>query len=227
MTVDEKIRRAEEIYLKRQMQNEKNSYATVRVNNNKETKTYGNKAIKKMIIQLIVCFFIYMIYYFVQNSNYIFSEDLINKTKEILSYNIDFNQYYNQFTSWLNDDNQESSGGQEEADKTDGVDETESVENELNVIEINNIAFRLGTEAAYLEAKIRDANIGGANEGLDVIGEDSDYFRIDISTIDTSNLSQMEIDAIDIKNAVSMIKPLEGTITSRYGYRNPTTRECT
>jgi hypothetical protein len=33
----------------------------------------------------------------------------------------------------------------------------------------------------------------------------------------------MEIDAMDIKNSVSMIKPLDGVITSRFGIRNPTT----
>jgi len=39
---------------------------------------------------------------------------------------------------------------------------------------------------------------------------------------DISNLSQMEIDAREIIENYSMYLPLRGTITSRFGYRNPT-----
>ena len=40
---------------------------------------------------------------------------------------------------------------------------------------------------------------------------------------DTSNLSQMEKDAKYIKENFSLIKPVTGEITSRFGLRNPTT----
>ena len=39
---------------------------------------------------------------------------------------------------------------------------------------------------------------------------------------ESSSLSQMEIDAQYIKANCSIIKPLEGEITSRFGMRNPT-----
>ena len=52
-------------------------------------------------------------------------------------------------------------------------------------------------------------NIGGANE--------------DKQAEETQNLSQMEIDANNIKGTYNLIKPLEGTITSRFGQRDPTT----
>lgn len=52
-------------------------------------------------------------------------------------------------------------------------------------------------------------NIGGANEEKQVE--------------EVQNLSQMEIDANNIKGTYNLIKPLEGTITSRFGQREPTT----
>ena len=52
-------------------------------------------------------------------------------------------------------------------------------------------------------------NIGGANE--------------DKQAEEVQNLSQMEIDANNIKGTYNLIKPLEGTITSRFGQRDPTT----
>lgn len=52
-------------------------------------------------------------------------------------------------------------------------------------------------------------NIGGANE--------------DKAVEEVQNLSQMEIDANNIKGTYNLIKPLEGTITSRFGQRDPTT----
>lgn len=52
-------------------------------------------------------------------------------------------------------------------------------------------------------------NIGGANE--------------DKQAEEIQNLSQMEIDANGIKGIYNLIKPLEGTITSRFGQRDPTT----
>lgn len=39
----------------------------------------------------------------------------------------------------------------------------------------------------------------------------------------TSELTQMEQDAIDIKNTISFINPIQGTITSKFGWRSPTT----
>ena len=40
---------------------------------------------------------------------------------------------------------------------------------------------------------------------------------------EASSISQMEEDAIYIKNNISFIKPLKGQVTSRFGLRNPTT----
>ena len=85
MSVEEKIRRAEEIYEKRKKGIERTS-TTVNLDNNKK----DIKLFKKMIIQIVVCSIIYFIIYTINSSNYIFSEDFINKANEILSYDTNF-----------------------------------------------------------------------------------------------------------------------------------------
>ena len=90
MSVEEKIRRAEEIYARRREGTQRTT-ATVTVNNEKKKDI---RLLKKMVIQIFISLFIYLIVYIIQNNNYIFSEDFLNKTKEILSYDINFIQIY-------------------------------------------------------------------------------------------------------------------------------------
>ena len=92
MTVEEKIRRAEEIY-ERRKQGSNRQVATVNVNYDKEKKDI--KLLKKMIIQIVICVTLYLIVYTIQNNKYVFSEDFINKANEILSYDTNFNELYN------------------------------------------------------------------------------------------------------------------------------------
>ena len=73
MTVEEKIRRAEEIY-ERRKQGEIRPVAKVTVNDKKDIKL-----LKKMVIQILICMTIYFIFYIVQKNQYVFSEDFINK----------------------------------------------------------------------------------------------------------------------------------------------------
>ena len=90
MSVEDKIRRAEEIYARRQEGTQRKT-ATVPVNQ-KEKKDI--KLLKKMIIQIIISLIIYLVFFMIQNNNYIFSEDFLNKANEILSYDINFPQLY-------------------------------------------------------------------------------------------------------------------------------------
>ena len=90
MSVEEKIRRAEEIYARRQEGTQKRT-ATVTVNNENKKDI---KLLKKMIIQIVVSLLIYLVVYIIQNNNYIFSEDFLKKANEILSYDMNFVQIY-------------------------------------------------------------------------------------------------------------------------------------
>ncbi len=91
MSVEEKIRRAEQIYERRKQGSDK-QIATVSVNNEKKKDI---RLLKKMIVQILICISIYLVIYFINNSEYVFSKDFINKINEILSYDVNFMDLYN------------------------------------------------------------------------------------------------------------------------------------
>lgn len=185
MSPEERIRRAEEIYYRRKSQKlDRNS---IRIRNEEEVNSI---IVKKMILQIIICIVIYSIFYMIQNTDYIFSEDVINKTKEILVYDINIQNLYNKSKEYIN--SFISNVKQEENEENQENDQTE---NENDDIEGNDSE----TE------NVSEENIGGE----------------EVANAD-ENLTQMEKDAKDIIATKSLIVPLMGVITSRYGPRNPT-----
>ena len=197
MSVEDKIRRAEEIYYKRKEQ-EIPMRETIR-RTPKEKKNI--KLFRKMIRQIIVCLIIYGIFYLIVNNNYIFSADFTNKAKEILAQDINFAEVYsmisnkvvetyNKIVSSENSDNKE----EQQSENTNNEDSNDQ-NKETQVDTTNN-----------------DENIGGAEEMLAPIEEN-----------DAKELSQMEQDANYIKSTISFIKPINGKISSAFGWRNPTT----
>ena len=91
MSVEEKIKRAEEIYNRRKGITTQET-KTEKLHVNEEPKDV--KLLKKMIIQIIICGIIYGTFYIIQNNQFIFSEDFLNKTKAILSYDTNFQEIY-------------------------------------------------------------------------------------------------------------------------------------
>lgn len=91
ISTEERIRRAEEIYQKRRQGNAR-PVAMVNVNNYEKKDI---RLLKKMIIQIIVCIAIYLVIYAIQNNEYVFSGDFTNKLNEILSYDTNFVEIYN------------------------------------------------------------------------------------------------------------------------------------
>ena len=77
ISVEERIRRAEEIY-ERRNGNKLDKVQTI--NLNKEKKDV--KLLKKMIIQIIICSLIYIVIYTIQNGEYVFSKDFITRSKQ-------------------------------------------------------------------------------------------------------------------------------------------------
>ena len=194
ISVEEKIRRAEERY-ERRKQGETRPVAKVTVNDKKDIKL-----LRKMIIQILVCVVIYLTVYAIYNNQYVFSKDFINKVNEILSYDTNFMQLYmdgkNVLQQFIKDNEEvapeDSIGGSEES----------LIENETNN-EQNN------TEEAQ-EEQVTQENGEKTNE-------DSN------NEINVQNLSQEEQDIINIKNATTFIKPIEGIISSKFGQRESAT----
>ena len=77
MSVEEKIRRAEEIYNRRNYQN---NYTYRSSSREKKKPTLMNRMIKR----LIVCFIIYGVFYMVENRDYYLSEEFRNQVQEIV-----------------------------------------------------------------------------------------------------------------------------------------------
>ena len=135
ISVEEKIRRAEAIYEKRKQGNNR-PLTTVKINTSKEKKDI--KLLKKMIIQILICMAIYITIYTIQNNKYVFSEDFTNKLNEILSYDINFNELYNNIK-----------------DKISGIIQKKEEENKKQEINENNNMQESNQNA-----------IGGAEENL-------------------------------------------------------------
>lgn len=134
LSPEEKIKRAEEIYNRRRSQYYKSNVATVNVS---ENKNYG--LLKKMILQILICLVIYFIFYLIQSSNYIFSEDVIDKTKEILSYDINLPSMYSQAMQYINT-NWTTKSETEEQNNINMQNSEELVNNvDSNSIDDNNI----------------------------------------------------------------------------------------
>ena len=219
---EERIRRAEEIYNRRKIAN------GVRVAGNSVNRVETKKLsfFKKMFFQLVICEMIYVIFYLIKNGNYIFSQDVINKTKEFLSYDINFGQLQNQVSLFLNEN---KFWGENEEGATSNVNEVtvnsmteENVENTNTAIDSNNevdaSSKQDNKESDDNANKQENTNsvggIGGAvtNE----IIEDNDEEKSD------TKKSQSELDIEYIKENYSFILPVTGTVTSRYGAREET-----
>lgn len=186
LSVEEKIKRAEEIYARRHS-SEPINRATLRVNESSNKKDI--KLLKKMIIQILICVLIYMVIYVIQNSQFIFSEEFLKKVNEILSYDMNFNEIYTNCSNYI----------MQFINKKDKKNEENTVEGNNNENTNNELA------------------IGGANEGIIEKTQQEEAEQIE------ENLTQEEKDINAIKQTTSFIKPIEGTITSAFGNRNPTT----
>ena len=202
ISVEDRIRRAEEIYYRRKQKEipkEEYGYIPERKTIKKEKKNI--RLLKKMINQIIVCLIIYSVFYMIINNNYIFSEDFSNKLKEIMSYDIDIQKFFSYITVNGNKILEKMNSNKQSENK-----EQNSIDNNQNLV--NN-----------------EENIGGAEEQAE---ETSDSAEDNLETSETEQneqvveLTQMEQDALYIKNSINFIKPVEGVISSKFGLRNPT-----
>lgn len=211
ISVEEKIRRAEEIYNRRKGYELRNTTARVNIEKKKDTSI-----MKKMRNQIIICALIYLIFYGLINNNFIFSEELKNRINEVLAYEVNFNEIYSQICNYFDDlekrIKQENTNEvqQENVNEQENQDSTQ-VENEQNS---ENSQDAQNTENTVDINNSEDNGIGGANEE-----------NVENNMIEGKELTEQEQmiqDANDIKSNISFIIPLQGTITSKFGERNPT-----
>ena len=220
---EERIRRAEEIYSRRRYNNRygESLYRSGETRNRyqpQETRKIKGKMINKMIIQMIVCVIIYTCIYMLQYSNYLFSKDMVDKTKEVLSYDISIENLYNKSNEFFSElqkkfnlvvNNEQNDNVNEEAQNqnieetnTEGNNETPSETNNENVDNTEISQSDINTEETNQEST--QLAVGGADE-----------------TQPEEEKSQEEQDIDYVKQNVSIIWPIKGVITSRFGNRTP------
>lgn len=233
---EERIRRAEEIYNRRRIAN------GVRVSSSSVNRVEKKKVslFKKMIMQLVICSVIYIIFYLIKNTNYIFSDDVINKTKEFLNYDINFGYIGQQITSFLEENFNgfnifNSSQEDNSSDGTNGMVSNEVTSNEIsneqratNNVQENNIDQNANQENIIEGNTVQENNTAenvevnsnnkdNANEVVGGIGGASEE-----ENSEEENLSQSEKDIKYLKENYSFIVPATGTVTSPYGEREAT-----
>ncbi|MDO5557700.1 MAG: M23 family metallopeptidase [Clostridia bacterium] len=191
----ERISRAEEIYNRRKIDR------GIRV----PEKMVNKKAKKKRgyFKKFIFCINIYIIVIVAQNYNYIFSEDIIHKTQEILTYNVKVGEIYTKvvegFVSIKNDVNSFFTQNKRQSTEEDSVGngEMEGISQEEQINQEDDVISKNENEGA---------GIGGGPE----------------EEVEKVEKTQMEIDAEYIKENCNLSLPIKGVVTSRFGVREST-----
>ena len=204
MSVEERIRRAEERYERKKIIEDGYRFEKKEDKFQKEKEKKDIKLLKKMIIQIVICTCIYLIIYTIQNNKYVFSEDFINNIKSIISYEINFQELYNNCKNYIVNiiPKEENQGNSQENDLNS--EENNETNNQVNANEQdNNQENNANNETIN--------GIGGA-ETSEISNEEN-----------KENLSQEEQDIENVKKTTSFIKPVEGVISSPYGIRETAT----
>lgn len=191
LSPEEKIRRAEEIYERRRNGYNVRNVATVNVSEKKNNYSL----FKKMILQILICLLIYFIFYLIQNSNYVFSEEVINRTKEILSYDINIQAIYTEIQNQINNLSQGILPNEEKSNNT--------IDN--NVVNTIDEGAMGGAEVEAIDTK---AILTSAQETIN-----HEELKEEIEEKPLTNEEY-------IKTNYSFINPIQGIVSSEFGLRN-------
>lgn len=218
---EERIRRAEEIYYRRRNQGVRVSTASMNIGESNKV-SLG----RKMIIQILVCVCIYFTFFLVKGYKNVFSENVINETRAILNYDINFKKLYgeckeyfsNNFNNIIKKDEQGEAIPEENTnDSSQEPQQPSDADNQESVV-----------QPQVSESGAENVNEGGAENAGEGIGGGSDVAQnsendgTQKAKQDFENLSQMQQDADYISQNYNIIKPVEGRITSEFGSREET-----
>lgn len=221
---EERIRRAEEIYSRRRYNNRygESLYRSGETRNRyqpQETRKIKGKMINKMIIQMIVCVIIYTCIYMLQYSNYLFSKDMVDKTKEVLSYDISIENLYNKSNEFFLNLQKKFNWGVNN-EQNDNVNEEAQDQNteETNIENSNAESSEANNE------NVDNSEISQNDASTEVTNNDTTQLAVGGAdeTQQEEEKSQEEQDIEYVKQNVSIIWPIKGVITSRFGNRTPT-----
>ena len=225
---EERIRRAEEIYSRRRYNNRygESLYRSGETRNRyqpQETRKIKGKMINKMIIQMIVCVIIYTCIYMLQYSNYLFSKDMVDKTKEVLSYDISIENLYNKSNEFFLNLQKKFNWGVNNEQNDNVNEEAQDKNTEETNIENSNAESSENTSEANND-NVDNSEISQNDASTEVTNNDTTQLAVGGAdeTQQEEEKSQEEQDIEYVKQNVSIIWPIKGVITSRFGNRTPT-----
>lgn len=229
VSAEERVRRAEEIYYRRKLNNNDVRMPSSQVKDGNNTRKFS--LYRKMIIQILICVLIYLVFSLIKEANYLFSEEVINKTKEFLSSDINFQVISNQigqffkdnqdkiniFTDEQNINEQVDSQGDTESDNLESNQENNNIENTNTE---NSNTEDINQEQQNIEDNQQENQI--SNENVGIGGATTNEVTVATSADESAEKTQMEIDAEYIKQNFTMVLPANAVITSHYGKREAT-----
>ena len=225
---EERIRRAEEIYSRRRYNNRygESLYRSGETRNRyqpQETRKIKGKVINKMIIQMIVCVIIYTCIYMLQYSNYLFSKDVVDKTKEVMSYDISIENLYNKSNEFFLNLQKKFNWGVNNEQNDNVNEEAQDQNTEETNIENSNAESSENTSEANNE-NVDNSEISQNDASTEVTNNDTTQLAVGGAdeTQQEEEKSQEEQDIEYVKQNVNIIWPIKGVITSRFGNRTPT-----
>lgn len=213
ISTEERIRRAEEIYQKRKSQGVRLTGSTVNISSKPDISLF-----KKMICKIIVCIIIYSAFYMIKNSSDLFSQDVLKKTKEILSYDMNIKLMYDKTVDYFRGLNINFNEINENITKKDN--NMNEIKDENNINENQNDEKQMNNNQQQTEGESNngEGNIENGNSNIGIGGGSEIKSQ---ETLSQEQKSQMDIDAQYVKDNYKIILPLKGTITSRFGPRTP------
>ena len=162
LSPEERVRRAQEIYERRRNLNGRRNIATVNVN---EKKNF--KILKKMFIQLLVCLLIYFIFYYINGLNNEGTNQFIEKTKDVLSYDINLEELFNNIQNWVNnflkEDNKKIVSEQNVVNNENSIEQSQV---ESNTIEEHEVKEEESSNTEELSQEEKDAKYISENFNL-------------------------------------------------------------
>ena len=216
MSVEERIRRAEDIYNKR---NGGYSRATSKETSYKKKNKKGT--VKRLFMQAFVCLSIYIIFYAVTNREYVFSQDFRKDVGLFFNEKTKISEFYGNAKAFLKS---KFNNANENVENTN-AENTNAENTNTDNAGAENKENKDSTENKTETTENKDENIGGAQENNEQTNEEQKQVTEEKKeeNKELSEQEQMEKEAKEIKEKISFIAPIKGRISSTFGWRNPTT----
>ena len=216
MSVEERIRRAEDIYNKRN-----GGYSRVTSNDTTYNKKNKKGTIKRLFMQTFVCLSIYIIFYAVTNREYVFSQDFRKDVGVFFNEKTKISEFYGNAKAFLKS---KFNNANENVENTN-AENTNAENTNTDNAGAENKENKDSTENKTETTENKDENIGGAQENNEQTNEEQKQVTEEKKeeNKELSEQEQMEKEAKEIKEKISFIAPIKGRISSTFGWRNPTT----